>query len=124
MFAIFALIFVIFTGPVMADDMRLWRVGGYGYAPAFSTDRSALPSLQRAAYVEPDAGLDLSALRDRLGGGLTMGVMRLRWRGELCVSLRKRFDRCDLLVERDQVMLFLREGTGRMRMKFHFGIRP
>lgn len=119
--------FLLLVLPISAeaDEMKLWRVGTGGYDLVASEPHRTF-SLQSSPTdsAEKKARISSSELRDRFGVGLTFGMMQLRWRGELCVSLRKQFDRCDLTIEHDQVLVFSRERKGPFPVRIQFGLRP
>ncbi|MCL6284554.1 hypothetical protein M3P21_13545 [Ruegeria sp. 2012CJ41-6] len=59
---------------------------------------------------------------DRLKGGLSMGVFKLRREGDLCLSFRKTFSRCDLALTEDRLILFNRRSNGRLPMRIQLGL--
>lgn len=106
-----------------ADEMKLWRVGAANYGMDFETHQTFSVQPKPVAKERQDIHLSGSEMQERFGTGLTYGVMQLRWRGELCVSLRKNFDQCDLTIERDRVLVFSRERKGAFPIRIQFGLR-
>ncbi|GAA6194224.1 hypothetical protein NBRC116597_41450 [Phaeobacter sp. NW0010-22] len=121
---LFSFLLLVLPISAGADEMKLWRVGTGGYDLVSEPHRTFTLQPQPTDSKDKKSGVSSSELRERFGVGLTFGMMQLRWRGELCVSLRKQFDRCDLTIEHDQVLVFARERKGTFPIRIQFGLRP
>ncbi|WP_372580005.1 hypothetical protein [Ruegeria hyattellae] len=51
-----------------------------------------------------------------------MGMLKLRREGDLCLSFRKTFSRCDLALTEDRLILFNRRSNGRLPVQIELGI--
>lgn len=121
--ALVSLLFLLLPLSAGADEMKLWRVGAANYGMDFETHRTFSVQPKPVAKEQQETRMSGSELRERFGTGLTYGVMQLKWRGELCVSLRKNFDQCDLTIEHDRVLVFSRERKGAFPIRIQFGLR-
>lgn len=64
-----------------------------------------------------------ATLFDRVRNGVSFGVLKLRREGDLCLSFRKSFDRCDLALTQDELYLFMREGKGNLPIRLQLSLR-
>ncbi|MFA3920266.1 hypothetical protein AB1E33_25360 [Ruegeria sp. 2012CJ15-1] len=63
-----------------------------------------------------------NSLYDRVKDGISMGMLKLRREGDLCLSFRKTFSRCDLALTEDRLILFNRRSNGRLPVQIELGI--
>lgn len=123
--AMFRLFFVcvalIFPPALGAEGDRLGQIGMQIYAAeSFGISRNyvarkTLPARRRTEPV---------SLMDSVSDGVSMGVVKLRRGGDLCVDFRKAFRNCVLAVTRTELLVFRREAGRRLPITMQMGIRP
>lgn len=116
--------FIFLAHPAFGGDMRLWSIWANGGDSeySFTLDRPdtgpQTPSYRSARVGKtplPDEDQDI---------GFSVGGVRMEVDDELCIRLQKRVNRCDLAIEPDQVLIYSRESTGRMKVRIRLGVRP
>lgn len=122
--ALIATLLVFLSPAAFAEEFGFWRVAAYEHQPEFPTSLRAKSPQKRVVREETGSVISGDELRERYGDGVGIGAIKLRWRGDVCIRLQKRYDRCDVAIERDQVMLFSRETKGRTPVRIQFGVRP
>lgn len=124
MVVLISLFFMTFASSAFADELALWRIGASRFGTEFDAEGTTVPSLRQVSYVREDQQMDVPELVETLKDGVSLGAVRLHWRGHLCVNLRQQAGNCDVQIKSDEVKLVRQRKAGRMRMTFEFGIRP
>ncbi len=115
-------ILVISASAIRAEEVNLGKVGWSGYGTHFRMFSDRKPKLLRPTSRRRSAVRVPNSLYDRLKRGVSMGVLKLRREGDLCLSFRKTFSRCDLALTEDRLILFNRRSNGRLPMRIQLGL--
>ena len=125
MLVIFVVFVIAFLAhPALGGDMQLrsiWVNGG-DTENSFMLDQP-YPGPQTPFYRSARGGQAPLPDEDQ-ELGFSLGGVRMEVDDELCIRLQRRVDRCDLAIEPDQVLIYSRESTGRMKVRLRLGVRP
>lgn len=121
---VLAFVIIALASPVFADELALWRIGASRFGTDFATEVGIVPGLQQMEYEADEGGLDGGELADRFGDGVSVGAVKLHWKGHICVNLRSQPGECDVQIDKEEVKLVRRQNKGRLPLIFEFGIRP
>lgn len=83
-----------------------------------------MPGLQQVSRTPGQPAFDGGELTDRFGDGVSVGSVKLHWKGHICINLEIQAGECDVQIDKDEVKLVRRTKRGRLPLIFEFGIRP
>ncbi|MFC3613894.1 hypothetical protein ACFORG_09010 [Lutimaribacter marinistellae] len=106
-----------------ADPMKLRQIGGSVPSARFAISAPGQPLFSPSMERQTRERQTL-AMPDVIGDGIKVGMMKLRRNGDLCISFRRHFRRCDMMVGDSELLVYVREHNLKTPVRIQLGIRP